>query len=116
MAHPDHSCILTINGGSSSIKFALFRVEKTPERLFTGSIVRIGQPDATLTVKQEETLQPDRHKIEAPDQKQAVDRLISWLDQNAGFTNIAAVGHRIVHGGSRYSKPQFVTPELMEEL
>ena len=116
MAHPDHACILTINGGSSSIKFALFRMDKTPERLFTGSIVRIGQSDATLTVKQEETSQTDRHKIEAPDQKQAVDQLISWLDQNAGFTNIAAVGHRIVHGGSRFSKPQFVTPELMEEL
>jgi len=116
MAHADHACTLTINGGSSSIKFALFRMDKMLERLFTGSIVRIGQPDATLTVKQEETLQTDRRQIEAPDQKQAVDQLISWLDQNAGFTTIAAVGHRIVHGGSRYSKPQFVTPELMEEL
>jgi acetate kinase len=116
MAHADHACILTINGGSSSIKFALFRMEKTPERLFTGSIVRIGLPDATLTVKQEETSQTDRRQFEALDQKQGVDQLISWLDQNAGFTNIAAVGHRIVHGGSRYSKPQFVTPELTEEL
>ena len=42
--------------------------------------------------------------------------LIDWLDRAVGFAEIAAVGHRVVHGGSRYHQPERVTAELIEEL
>ncbi len=42
--------------------------------------------------------------------------LIDWLDRAFGFAAIAAVGHRVVHGGSRYQEPERVTAELIEEL
>ncbi len=45
------SLVLTINGGSSSIKFALFEVGKSLKRILEGSIERIGLPDASLRVK-----------------------------------------------------------------
>ncbi len=54
--------------------------------------------------------------VTAADQKAAVRLLIDWLDRAVGFTEIAAVGHRIVHGGSRYHQPERVTAELIEEL
>ena len=43
--------ILTINGGSSSIRFALFEIDKSSERLLDGKVERIGTPDATLQVR-----------------------------------------------------------------
>jgi acetate kinase len=42
--------------------------------------------------------------------------LIDWLEREVGFTAVAAVGHRVVHGGSRYQEPERVTAELIEEL
>ena len=42
--------------------------------------------------------------------------LIEWLEQHVGLRNIRAVGHRVVHGGPKYSRPEPVTPELLEEL
>ena len=54
--------------------------------------------------------------VDAPDQKAAVRLLIDWLERAVGFAEIAAVGHRVVHGGSRYHQPERVTAELIEEL
>ena len=55
-------------------------------------------------------------RVDAPDQKAAVRLLIDWLERAVGFAEIAAVGHRVVHGGSRYHQPERVTAELIEEL
>ncbi len=54
--------------------------------------------------------------VDAPDQKAAVHLLIDWLQREVGFAEIAAVGHRVVDGGSRYHQPERVTAELMDEL
>ena len=59
--------------------------------------------------------QKDR-PVDAPDQKAAVGLLIEWLEDAVGLAKIAAVGHRVVHGGSRYHQPERVTAELIEEL
>jgi len=54
--------------------------------------------------------------VDAPDQKAAVRLLIDWLERAVGFAEIAAVGHRVVDGGSRYHQPERVTAELIGEL
>jgi acetate kinase len=108
--------ILTINGGSSSIKFALYTPGHPPRRLLSGEVERIGLPDAVLKVAGGDGRQPERRPIAAPDHGHAVHQLIDWLDGQIGFSGVTAVGHRIVHGGARYSKPQRVTPELLDEL
>jgi len=106
---------LTVNGGSSSIKFALFTPGEPPQRQLSGSIERIGLPDAVFTV-QDADAQPQRRAISVHDHAHAVSELIHWLDKRIGFSALAAVGHRVVHGGMHFSAPQRITAELLDEL
>jgi len=108
--------ILTINGGSSSIKFALFEAGDPPRRIFGGAIERIGLPESTLRV--EGTSEADRFSrpVTAPDHAAAVGTLMDWLDEHTGSGSLSAVGHRVVHGGPRYSEPQRITAAMVKEL
>ncbi len=106
---------LTINGGSSSIKFAVYALADPPKQTLSGEVARIGLPDAVLSVKEpgkEKTRQP----INAADHSRAVEHLIAWLEKRIGLKSLAAVGHRIVHGGPNLWQPELVSPELMAEL
>jgi len=109
------SRILTINGGSSSIKFALYAAGEPPRRLLSGLIERVGQAEAGLIAKDDKGTS-QRHPFAAADHAQAGAALIHWLTHRGGFEEVAAVGHRVVHGGPRYRDPQRVTPELLDEL
>jgi len=113
---PGHSRILTINGGSSSLKFAVFEPANSPVRLISGRVERIGLPGARLLVSEGKGAGKEDRPVEAGDQKVAVCLLIDWLERAIGFAEIAAIGHRVVHGGSRYHQPERVTAELIEEL
>ena len=110
------SRILTINGGSSSLKFALFERTDPSARLFSGRVDRIGQKNARWVMAASDGDREEDRPVDAPDQKAAVHLLIDWLERAVGFAEIAAVGHRVVHGGSRYHQPERVTAELIEEL
>jgi acetate kinase len=57
-----------------------------------------------------------RQPIDAADHSRAVEHLIAWLEQRIGLKSLAAVGHRIVHGGPNLWQPQLVSPELVAEL
>ena len=106
--------VLTINGGSSSIKFALFEVGNPLRRIHDGAIERIGLPEATLRVKgmnQEDNLS---RNVVAADQASAVEILMDWL---SGLRDpLTAVGHRVVHGGATYGDPQLITSDMLGEL
>ena len=104
--------IVTINGGSSSIKFAVFDCTggDEPTRRLEGQIERIGSGGTRLVVGDE------TRPIDAADHAQAADRLIDFLHQRLGATSIAAVGHRVVHGGFHLTEHQLVTDELIAEL
>jgi acetate kinase len=108
--------ILTINGGSSSIKFALFEADDTLRRNLEGAIERIGLPEATFRVKG--LNQPDNFSrlVTAPDHMVAVGALMDWFEERCGRDALTAVGHRVVHGGPRYSEPQRITSKMIEEL
>ncbi len=54
--------------------------------------------------------------VDAPDQETAARLVIDWLDQSVGLKEIAAAGHRIVHGGSRYRAAERITAELIDDL
>ena len=105
--------ILTINGGSSSIKFALFEAGEPLRRALDGSIERIGLPDATFAVKGSENFS---RPLAAPNHTVAVNVLMDWLEKRSARDALTAVGHRVVHGGPKYSKPQRITAEMVEEL
>lgn len=107
--------ILTINGGSSSIKFAIYDGEKLLTRGRSGHIDRIGQPDAKLTFTDSTTEQSETVPVEAHDFTAAVKSLIDWLEEQTVFKRIDAVGHRVVHGMA-HTEPERITPELIAEL
>ena len=115
-AKSNNASVLTINGGSSSIKFALFEISDSLLRILEGEIERIGLPDATLRVKGLNQADNFSRLVTAPDHAVAVGALMDWIEERSGHDALTAVGHRVVHGGSKYSKPQRVTAEMVEEL
>jgi acetate kinase len=119
--NPARGRIVTINGGSSSIKFAVFGPvgpgPDTPARLLSGQIERIGTEGAQLVISPSDGGDvPERHRVPAADHAQASDQLIDWLLARLGQNAIAAIGHRVVHGGVHLLQHQLVTPELIAEL
>jgi len=108
-------CILTVNGGSSSIKFALYRADSPTTRMLAGKIERIGLPKPTLTIRDGPQKSAPR-VIAAPHHRTAGHYLIGWLEHHIGFANVAGVGHRVVHGGLKLSEAQRITPRLVAEL
>ena len=110
---------LTINGGSSSLKFALFAPGEPPQRVLVGKIERIGLPGAVLSAAGSALSTQDttgERSIEARDHEQAVEQLLGWLKTVVRLDDVAAIGHRVVHGGPRYGSAQEITPELIDEL
>jgi acetate kinase len=113
---PANPRILTINGGSSSIKFALFEAGDSLERILEGGIERIGLPDATFRAKGLNQADNFSRSVTAPDHKAAVSALMDWIEERSGRDALTAVGHRVVHGGPKYSEPQRITVEMIGEL
>ena len=99
---PANPSILTINGGSSSIKFALFEAGDSLRRIFEGVIERIGLPEATLRVKSSNQADNFSRPVTAPDHTVAVGVLMDWIVERCGRDALAAVGHRVVDGGPKY--------------
>jgi len=109
------ACILIINGGSSTIKFALYAADKSLARLFHGKIDRIGSKNSTLNYIMEGNTQKYTLPIKAFDNKSASILLIDWLEKQVDFSSVKAVAHRIVHG-MHHTKPEYLTHELLDEL
>jgi acetate kinase len=113
---PANPRILTINGGSSSIKFALFDAGNPLRRILEGELERIGLPEATLRVKGLSRADNFSRLVMAPDHTAAISALMDWIEERSRHDTLTAVGHRVVHGGPKYSKPQRITAEMVEEL
>ena len=113
---PANPRILTINGGSSSIKFALFEARESLRRILEGGIERIGLPEPTFRVKGSDQADSFSRSVTAPDHTAAVGILMDWIEERIGHDALTAVGHRVVHGGMKYSQPQRITAEMVEEL
>ena len=92
--------VLTINGGSSSIKFALYQIGEPPVRKLVGKIDRIGASGTNLTFNDTLRGQQGSLGIEAADHGSAANFLIDWLEQQVGITHVRAVGHRVVRDGT----------------
>jgi acetate kinase len=111
----ERAFILTINGGSSSIKFALYGVGKIPTRLLHGKIDRIGLEDTTFTFNNEKGINQDIPEAGLSDYHSSVIFLIDWLEKQVDFSLISGVGHRVVFG-MKHTDPELITDELLKEL
>ena len=110
--------ILTVNAGSSSIKFSLFLVPQL-NQIIAGQIEGIGG-DASFKVKwypeKSEQIITWPSDEEPRNHREALSYLIQWLHEQASEIEIIAVGHRVVHGGQKYSAPTLIMDEVMQEL
>ncbi len=112
--------ILTINAGSSSIKFALFPLARpiSPKAELSGQIDGIGTSATRLVAKN-----GDGEKIidriipgDNVSHDQAFDALLKDLFAGQSDWQIVAVGHRVVHGGDLYSQPTIIDAQVLEHL
>ena len=108
--------ILTINGGSSSIKFALFEVDSALKRILHGAVERIGLPEAALRVQGLAPADNFSRLVKAPDHAEAVGVLMDWIEKRLRHDALTAIGHRVVHGGPKYSEPERITAEMVDDL
>jgi len=110
--------VLALNRGSSSLRFVLyaFGTDGVPAPLLTGKVDRIGNPAVSLTLNEVARGEPATVAVEAPDHGKTASHLFDWLRQRLPRDQLAAVGHRVVHGGMRYSQPEKVTDELLAAL
>ncbi len=109
--------LLTINSGSSSLKFALFSVSDTdaPRRLYRGDITAIGG-DAGFHVHDGDGVPLQSRQAVIADHRQALQQLLDWLSQQAAAANLIGVGHRVVHGGRRFQQPVRITESVLSYL
>ncbi len=111
--------ILTINGGSSSIRFAIYGAgEKATGKLrvrLAGKIERIGLAGTNLTVDDPAGKAKILKPVAARSHATAVDFLLDWLSSQPAFTSVKAAGHRVVQG-MKHSEPERITPKLLAEL
>jgi len=107
--------VLTINAGSSSIRFAIFEASEPPKRLLQGKIERIGSGNASLTADVGVRSSPVEIKAGLEEHGTAIDFLLDWLESQPLFEALNGVGHRVVHG-LLHTAPERVTKELLDEL
>lgn len=108
--------VLSVNAGSSTLKFRLYEM---PEEkvLMKGMFERIGSVGSGYSIRLgEEKIQGE---VDLPDHTAAVEVLIEQLMKHGIITSledIKAIGHRVVHGGNKYSKSVVITPRVVQEI
>lgn len=109
------SLVGVINAGSSSLKFAFYEAERS---ILTGQIDGIGVRPASRARDADKQPIPGPDVTSAPPASpgEAAALLIPWLRGALEGHQLAALGHRVVHGGPRHSRPERITPALLEEL
>ena len=107
--------ILCLNGGSSSLKFAVYRLTgATEKKILSGAVEAIGvSMGKTWLHSGEKSLQEESCKF--PDHTAAVKKMFAAL-RAQGIEKLTAAGHRIVHGGPKFSAPQLVDAHMKEAL
>lgn len=108
--------VLTINSGSSSIKFALFTLSSSPRELVRGEIEPIGTPESRLVFGDIGSSDTGHATIHAPSHAAGASHIVRRVKQWLGPRSLAGIGHRIVHGGPRYHDPVVLTDQVIADL
>lgn len=107
--------LLSINGGSSSIRFALFAAGEPLRLLLNGKVDRVGLSGTNITFKSASGQSEESRAINSADPRSAIVFVLDWLETQQVFASVKAVGHRVVHGMT-HAEPEQVTHELLDEL
>jgi acetate kinase len=115
------SAVLTINTGSSSLKAALYQDGRPhrgedPIRLLSADARQLGQAGTRFTVKDASGHPLASQTRPLADHAAALEQFFEWLKAGQYGTSVAAVGHRLVHGGLKYRAPLRITGGVIGEL
>ena len=112
--------VLALNAGSSSIKFALAQIGGATsfQRAINGEIEGIGTRAHMIARSSKAEILAERRwpTRNQPTYEALLDTLLNWIETHMGKNSLAAVGHRVVHGGSRFTTPVRVTPLVLDAL
>lgn len=110
--------VLAINAGSSSLKFALFGTDRSAPATVRGEISELASAPHLTALGADKSVLADRRWAAglADPFATALDALLAFADANLGAQGLAAVGHRIVHGGADHIAPSRVTDALLADL
>jgi acetate kinase len=107
--------VLTLNSGSSSIKFSVYQNGGSLERGLFGTLDRIGLSGTIFTYQESEMNRPCSRVLDELDHCDAAIFLLDWLEDIGHITSLNAIGHRVVHG-MNHTEPERITQELLKEL
>jgi acetate kinase len=114
MSAASEPLIGVLNAGSSSLKFSFYEGEK---RVLSGQIDGIGvHPSASAAGADGEKIAPPDLDASLSTPSDALPAIIPWAQPHLGQRRLAALGHRVVHGGLHHSRPARVTPDLLDAL
>jgi acetate kinase len=108
--------VLTINAGSSSIKFARFTIGAQLQLTLCGQIERIGSTSATFSTEGVDHAMRSTRPVEAADHAAATTVLTDWITTKKWAKDLVAIAHRVVHGGPNFHAPQRLTTAVLDEL
>jgi acetate kinase len=110
--------VVTLNAGSSSIKFALFAaIADRPDLVASGQIEQIDtQPVLKYSSRGGQTTEQALNKGACLSHSDAIGVALNWIGEVHPDAKIAAIGHRVVHGGSQYSTPVIVDAKIFAEM
>ncbi|WP_394767375.1 acetate/propionate family kinase, partial [Ferruginibacter sp.] len=107
--------ILTINCGSSSIKFAVYETYRKTNKILSGQLKRIGFNDTAFKITNHTTEATEEIKTEIKSFKEAAKFLITQLKEQKCFNSVGCIGHRIVYG-MEHTDPEIINDQLLAEL
>lgn len=110
----NNSAIITLNAGSSSLKFSVYAAGSEPQLLALGQVENLGG-DSLLSIAAA-TQDKQTHAIGHADHQAALQAILQHIQPVIAGRNVAGIGHRIVHGGTLYDTPQRLNDALLEQL
>jgi acetate kinase len=108
--------ILTMNKGSSTLKSDLYEAGDQEDLLLSISVDQAGATGSHLKIADPKGTALLISPVAAGDHNAALETMFAWLGEHGFLAQLAAVGHRLVHGGSKYRDPQRATPEFLAEI
>lgn len=108
--------VLTINTGSSSLKAAVYRLGQPEERLLGAEARQIGLDRGRIAITAGSGRTLVDREARLPDHRAAIEQLFAWLRDNDRTARLMAVGHRVVHGGSKFNAPVKIDAALVQSL
>jgi acetate kinase len=108
--------VLTMNRGSATLKSTLYEVGARNEVVLTISVAYGGGASAHLKIADANGATLLDSSVRGNDSNAALQAVFAWLDKHESLSGLKAAGHRLVHGGARYTEPQRITPKFLTAL